>query len=125
MTSGSDSAAAVQRTGSNAAPAPQAIASAAGAAASDPGMLALVRTLVRPYRAWVLIVFTATMVETLMSLASPWPLKIVLDNALGHDKLPEWLLRVHDLAIDRDTMDLALFAGLATVVIAAIGALAQ
>ena len=54
-------------------------------------MSGLVRSLIRPYRTWVLIVFAAMMVETLMSLAAPWPLKVVLDNALGHDKLPEWL----------------------------------
>ena len=41
------------------------------------------------------------MVETLMSLAAPWPLKIVIDNALGHHQLPEWLCWVHDLGIDQ------------------------
>ena len=65
------------------------------------------------------------MVETLMSLASPWPLKIVLDNALGHDKLPDWLAWVHDLGIDRDTMGLALFAGLATILIAILDSVAS
>jgi hypothetical protein len=74
---------------------------------------------------WLVIVFAAMMVETLMSLASPWPLKIVLDNALGHDKLPEWLAWVHDLGIDRDTMGLALFAGLATIVIAILDSVAS
>jgi subfamily B ATP-binding cassette protein MsbA len=119
MTTGIDPAAAVP------APKPVAMPATAAAAPSGPGMLALVRMLVRPYRTWVLIIFSAMLVETLMSLASPWPLKIVLDNALGHDRLPEWLLWVHDLGIDRDTMGLALFAGLATAVIAAVGALAQ
>ena len=47
-------------------------------------------------------------------------LKIVLDNALGKHPLPEWLAWVHDLGIDRNTMGLALFAGVATIVIAAI-----
>ena len=88
-------------------------------------MSGLVRSLIRPYRAWVLIVFAAMMVETLMSLAAPWPLKVVLDNALGHDKLPEWLEWVHDLGIDRDTMGLALFAALATIVIAVLDSIAD
>ncbi len=88
-------------------------------------MTGLVRTLIRPYRGWVLIVFSAMMVETLMSLAAPWPLKIVLDNALSHDQLPEWLTWIHDLGIDRDTMGLALFAAAATVLIAALGAAAS
>jgi subfamily B ATP-binding cassette protein MsbA len=58
-------------------------------AAPDPSappktpMSGLVRSLIRPYRVWVLVVFAAMMVETLASLAAPWPLKVVLDNALG------------------------------------------
>ena len=87
-------------------------------------MMGLVRSLIRPYHAWLLIVFAAMMVETLASLAAPWPLKVVLDNALGHDKLPEWLEWVHELGIDRDTMGLALFAALATIVIAALDSIA-
>ena len=88
-------------------------------------MSGLVRSMIRPYRTWLIIVFAAMMVETLMSLASPWPLKIVLDNALGHDKLPEWLTWVHDLGIDRDTMGLALFAALATILIAILDSVAS
>ena len=85
----------------------------------------LVRSLIRPYRLWVVVVFAAMMVETLASLAAPWPLKVVLDNALGHDKLPAWLMWIHDLGIDRDTMGLALFAAAATIVIAVMDAVAD
>ena len=88
-------------------------------------MGALVRSLIRPYRTWVLVVFAAMLVETLASLAAPWPLKVVLDNALGHDKLPAWLAWIHDLGIDRDTMGLALFAAAATIVIALLDAIAD
>ena len=88
-------------------------------------MSELVLQLVRPYRAGLAVVFAAMLVETLMSLAAPWPLKIVLDNALGHHPLPHWLEWVHDLGIDRNTMGLALFAALATALIAAIGAVAS
>ena len=88
-------------------------------------MTHLVLQLVRPYRAGLAVVFAAMLVETLMSRAAPWPLKIVLDNALGHHPLPGWLGWEHDLGLDRDTMGLALFAALATVIIAAIGALAS
>jgi subfamily B ATP-binding cassette protein MsbA len=31
------------------------------------------------------------LVEIAMSLAAPWPLKLVFDDALGHHQLPEWL----------------------------------
>ena len=36
--------------------------------------------LVRPYWTWLLAVVGAMLVETAMGLASPWPLKIVLDS---------------------------------------------
>ena len=88
-------------------------------------MSTLVRSLIRPYRFWVLIVFAAMMVETLMSLAAPWPLKIVLDNALGHDKLPHWLEWIHDWGIDRNTMGLAMFAAVATLLFAVLDAIAD
>ncbi len=90
-----------------------------------PRMMVLVRSLIRPYRTWIVIVFVAMMVETAASIAAPWPLKVVLDNALGHDKLPAWLAWVHDLGIDRDTMGLALFAALAAITIAILDAIAD
>ena len=95
--------------------APPAASAPAADAPPKAWMSGLVRSLIRPYRTWVLIVFAAMMVETLMSLAAPWPLKIVLDNALNHEKLPHWLEWVHDWGIDRNTMGLALFAALATL----------
>jgi len=98
---------------------------AAGAASTKPWMTRLVRSLLQPYRRWVLIIFAAMLVETLMSLAAPWPLKIVLDNALGKHPLPEWLHWIHDFGIDRTTMGLALFAAVATIMIALIDAIAS
>jgi ABC-type multidrug transport system fused ATPase/permease subunit len=92
---------------------------------ADRPMTSLVMQLVRPYRGWLAVVFAAMLVETLMSLAAPWPLKIVLDNALGHHPLPKWLEWVHDFGIDRNTMGLALFAAITTAVVAAIGAVAS
>ena len=49
----------------------------------DKQMMQLVLELLRPYRGWLLIVFIAMLVEIAMSLAAPWPLKLVLDDALG------------------------------------------
>jgi subfamily B ATP-binding cassette protein MsbA len=54
-------------------------------------MAGLVRELLRPYRGWLAIVLAAMLVETAMSLAAPWPLKVVIDNVLGGHPLPEWL----------------------------------
>src|SRR5271167_4384921 len=92
--------------------------------AQDKQMTRLVLGLLRPYGGWLLIVFIAMMVEIAMSLAAPWPLKIVLDDALGNHKLPEWLAWAHDYGFRRNTMGVALFAGLSTLVIAVIGAIA-
>jgi ABC-type multidrug transport system fused ATPase/permease subunit len=88
-------------------------------------MLSLVRELVRPYRVWLVVVFAAMLVETAMSLAGPWPLKIVLDDALGHGHLPRWLAWAHGWGIDRNALGVAVFAGIATVVIAALNAAAS
>jgi ABC-type multidrug transport system fused ATPase/permease subunit len=44
--------------------------------------------LVRPYWRWLLIVALAMAVETVTSLASPWPLKVVLDSVLDDRPIP-------------------------------------
>src|SRR5436190_4536206 len=84
----------------------------------------LVLDLLRPYRGWLLIVFIAMLVEIAMSLAAPWPLKLVLDDALGHHKLPYWLAWAHDYGFGHHTLGVALFAGVATLLIAVFGAIA-
>jgi ABC-type multidrug transport system fused ATPase/permease subunit len=84
----------------------------------------LVLQMVQPYRGWLLIVFIAMLVEIAMSLAAPWPLKLVLDDALGHHKLPDWLAWAHDYGISRNTLGVALFAGISTLLIAIIAAIA-
>ena len=57
----------------------------------------LVLELLRPYRGWLLIVFVAMLVQTAMSIAAPWPLKIIIDNVVGNHKLPEFLAWLRDL----------------------------
>ncbi|MBN8989363.1 MAG: ABC transporter ATP-binding protein [Rhizobiales bacterium] len=87
-------------------------------------MTRLVLNLLSPYRGWLVIVFIAMLIEIAMSLAAPWPLKLVLDDALGHHKLPEWLAWAHDYGFGRHTLGVALFAGGATLLIAILGAIA-
>ena len=58
------------------------------------GMTRLVRELLRPYRGWLTVIFIAMIVETAMSLAGPWPLKIVLDSVIGHHPMPHWVTRM-------------------------------
>ena len=90
----------------------------------DKQLTRLVLQLLRPYRGWLLIVFVAMLFEISMSLAAPWPLKLVLDDALGHHKLPDLLAWAHNYGFDRNTLGVALFAGVATLLIAIIGAVA-
>jgi subfamily B ATP-binding cassette protein MsbA len=91
-----------------------------------PGHLSrLVRDLLRPYRIWLVIVFVAMLAEIAMSLAAPWPLKLVLDDALVNHKLPDWFAWAHEYGITRDTIGVALFAGLATLFIAVVAAIAS
>jgi subfamily B ATP-binding cassette protein MsbA len=54
-------------------------------------MIRLIRELVRPYRVSLLIMLLAMLVETAMSLATPWPLKVIIDNVVGHHKMSPWL----------------------------------
>src|SRR5690242_5548705 len=87
-------------------------------------MTRLVLEMLRPYRGWLAIVFLAMLVEIGASLAAPWPLKLVLDDALGAHHLPDWLAWAHDYGIGRHTVGVALFAGIATLLIAVVGAAA-
>src|SRR5271156_136276 len=88
-------------------------------------MFTLTRQLVRPYRGTLFIILIAMIVETAMSLAAPWPLKVIIDNVAGGHRLPLWLRETLGSALaNENKMRLALFAGIAVVLIAAIGAIA-
>ena len=95
------------------------------ASPQDTQLTRLVLELLRPYRGWLMIVFVAMLVEIAMSLAAPWPLKLVLDDALANHHLPEWLAWAHDWGIGRHTLGVALFAGLSALLIAIIAAIAS
>ena len=86
--------------------------------------MAFVLGLVRPYRGWLLIVLAAMLVETAMSLAAPWPLKVIIDSVLGHHPLPERLAWVSNLPLGGEKMALAAAAAVCVVLIASIGAIA-
>ena len=97
---------------------------AAGGRRRNKQMRRFLFELVRPYRTWLVIVFIAMLAEITMSLAAPWPLKLVLDDALVNHKLPDWLAWAHSYGIGRHAVGVALFAGLATLFIAVIAAVA-
>jgi ABC-type multidrug transport system fused ATPase/permease subunit len=88
-------------------------------------MSRLVFELIRPYRGWLSIVFAAMLVQIGTSLAAPWPLKLVIDDALGSHHLPHWLEWAHDYGFGKHTLGVALFAGVATLAIAVVGAIAS
>jgi ABC-type multidrug transport system fused ATPase/permease subunit len=89
-------------------------------------LIALIRQLIRPYRGSLLIILLAMLVETAMSLATPWPLKIIIDNVVGHHKMSPWLADVFRPWMDgHHQMHIAALAALLYVVIAVLGALAS
>jgi ABC-type multidrug transport system fused ATPase/permease subunit len=76
--------------------------------------------LIRPYWRWLVVVLVTMLVETAMSLASPWPLKIVLDSVLGSQPVPAALTWLGDRSQDRLSLLNVVVA--ATVVIAVLQA---
>jgi ABC-type multidrug transport system fused ATPase/permease subunit len=88
-------------------------------------LFGLIRELIRPYRGTLAVILFAMLLETAMSVAGPWPLKIVLDNVVGSHKLAPWLEHLLAPILGRGTkMQIALAAAIAAVVIAGAGALA-
>src|SRR5258705_399667 len=88
------------------------------------GQLAFVLRLITPYRKWLLIIFIAMLFETVMSLAAPWPLKVILDNVIENHKLPTWFDWIGLSQIGSDKMGLAIVAAITVILIAEIGAVA-
>ena len=89
-------------------------------------MLRLVRDLIRPYIGSLCVILGAMLVQTVMSLAAPWPLKVVLDNVVGTHKLPPWLSHLLTTFLKGDgKMSIAIGAAIAVVAIAALGAIAS
>jgi subfamily B ATP-binding cassette protein MsbA len=90
-------------------------------------MLRLILTLVRPYRGTLAIILLAMIVQTVMSVAGPWPLKIILDNVAGSHKLAPWLddLLRPVLGGGSSKMQIAVAASMAVLLIALLGAIAS
>jgi ABC-type multidrug transport system fused ATPase/permease subunit len=86
----------------------------------------LIRSLVRPYRGTLLIILSAMLVETAMSVAGPWPLKIILDNVVGSHKLSSWLDDfLRPVLSGGSKMQIAAAAAIAALIIAVLGAIAS
>ena len=89
-------------------------------------MLRLILSLVRPYRGTLLIILLAMIGQTAMSVAGPWPLKIILDNVVGSHKLAPWLDDLlRPILGGGSKMQIAVAAALMVLVIAVVGAIAS
>jgi ABC-type multidrug transport system fused ATPase/permease subunit len=80
----------------------------------------LLRDLLRPYRLNLAIILTATLVSMLMSLAVPWPLKVILDNVVGNHPPPAWIAWLFPMVGGTTKTHIAAAAGIATVAIAVV-----
>jgi ABC-type multidrug transport system fused ATPase/permease subunit len=89
-------------------------------------MVPLIRDLLRPYR-WILaIILTAMLLQTAMTLAAPWPLKIVLDNVVANHHIPGWMANgLLPMLGGKTKLNIALVAGIITVVIAVVNGIAS
>jgi len=80
-------------------------------------------SLSRPYKKYVVIILLAMLAEALIGLATPWPLKIIIDNVLNHHPLPKALSWMDSFFQNENYIQLAAVAALSFVAITAIGAL--
>ena len=91
---------------------------------SPQSLTLLVMTLIKPYKKWLVLIFLAMLLETAMSLLAPWPLKIVIDNVVGHHALPHWLFWLRDASMGKNKMEIAALAAFGIMLIALIGGIA-
>jgi ABC-type multidrug transport system fused ATPase/permease subunit len=90
------------------------------------GMMGLIRELLRPYRRSLAIILAAMVVQSAMTLAAPWPLKIILDNVVVGRKLDPWMANLlRPLLTHGHRVHLAMLAALAVVCIAIFNAAAS
>ena len=89
-------------------------------------MSSLIWSLLRPYRGSLTIILVAMLLQMAASVATPWPLKIILDNVAGEHRLPPWLNDfLHPFMSGGTKMEIAATAAISLVIIAVIGAVAS
>jgi ABC-type multidrug transport system fused ATPase/permease subunit len=86
-------------------------------------MMPLIRGLLRPYRGSLAIILVAMLVQSTMTLAAPWPLKIIIDNVVVGRKLDPWIASLlKPLLAHGHRSHLAEIAALAVILIAILNA---
>ncbi len=89
-------------------------------------MLNLIVCLLRPYRGILVVILVAMLLQMAMTVAAPWPLKVILDNVAGTHHLPAWLAHfLRPFLSESNKMSIAVAAAIATIVIALLGATAS
>ncbi len=88
------------------------------------GLIIWAISLSRPYKKLVIVILLAMLLETLIGLATPWPLKIIIDNVVGHHALPGALAWMDTFFPAEKKIQLAAVAALSFIAITAIGSFA-
>ena len=85
----------------------------------------IINRVFRPYWKALSIAFVAVLIEGAASIFDPWPIKIVIDYALGSRSMPEWIAGPVRMTFGEGKLAIVYFAAIATVVVAAVGAVAS
>jgi ABC-type multidrug transport system fused ATPase/permease subunit len=88
-------------------------------------MVRLIGQLVRPYRRFLLVAVVAVLIQVSMTVAAPWPLKILIDSVAGDKPPPQWLNWSFPLPDGGNhKMHVAMLVAATVVVIAAVNSAA-
>ncbi|HEY6404253.1 MAG TPA: ABC transporter ATP-binding protein [Blastocatellia bacterium] len=85
----------------------------------------IINRVFRPHWKALSVAFVAVFIEGAASLFDPWPIKIVLDYALGSRPTPDWIARLIHGTFGEGKLAIIYFAAISTVVVAAVGAVAS
>jgi ABC-type multidrug transport system fused ATPase/permease subunit len=90
-----------------------------------PAVAPLFRDLLRPRRKTLAVILAAMLVQMVMGLAAPWPLKVILDDVVGKHRPPEWISWLLPILGGDSKMHIAEAAGIVTVMIAVVTGVAM
>jgi ABC-type multidrug transport system fused ATPase/permease subunit len=90
-----------------------------------PAVPPLLRELLRPRRRELAILLTVTLLQMAMSLAAPWPLKVILDNVVGNHPAPQWISWFLPMLGGAGKAHIAGAAAIVTVMIAVVTGVAM
>ena len=86
------------------------------------GRRVTIKDLLRPHRRALILGLAAIAGESIADVAAPWPLKIVLDNVIGHRASHGWLFALIKRTVGTEPRQILLFACMAVVIIAVVDA---